>query len=179
MGDYRVIKEELLKFLQTARGEDYDAVYYYIGKYDFDQNNPEALNVVADLILEKATIGKAQPYKAERKPAASNFLYKDIDVALENVSRNIAKRVAAEHSSQDKGMVYIPESNRFNMIVCAAASETSVEDIERKTQKRNTFCDMFVDGLKRQLRHPVREIGIGWLVFYAFVLIYIVIELIY
>ena len=182
MEEYRGIRSDLIDFLKTASGEDYDAVYYYIGQYDFNQSDPLSIEVVADLILEKATAQKKNHYSNKRSTDLIGVLYGDAESAPTILMPNISKRSQAEQSARAKGMTYIPHSTKFIHLVSSAASmptQAEFEEIERNIRKSQTFRGQFANNLKKQMENPRENIGVGWLIVFAIVIFCVIINIIY
>lgn len=182
MEEYRGIRSSLLDFLKTACGEDYDAVYYYIGKYDFNQSDPLSIEVVADLILEKATAGKKNPYSNKKSTDLIGILYGDAEGAHPILMPNISRRQQAEKSARANGMTYIPNSTKFVHLVSSAASmptQAEFDEIEKNIRKSQTFSGQFTSNLKKQVENPRENIGIGWLIVFAIVILCVIINIIY
>lgn len=181
MEEYKGIRDDLIDFLRTARGQDYDAAYYYIGKYDFNQSDSLSLEVVADMVLEKATAGKKNPYRSNNSNLIG-VLYKGDDDTHSVVKAQISSRLEAEQKSAANGMTYVPESTRFVHLVSSAASmptKAEFDEIERNIKKSQTFSGQFSSNLKKQVENPRDNIGIGWLVFFGIVIICVIIGIIY
>ena len=60
--DYMAFETALVKHLTNISGEDYDAVYYYIGEYDFDPSDPQMVRYVAKMIAIYASIRRPDSY---------------------------------------------------------------------------------------------------------------------
>lgn len=182
MEEYKRIRVDLIDFLRTACGQDYDAVYYYIGKYDFNQNDLLSLEVVADMVLTKATAKKKKPYWNSETSSLVSILYNEYEGTHLVVERHIRERLDAEQKAATGGMTYIPDSPRFVQLVSAAASELTDEDfakIERHSIKSQTFTGQFTENLKQQLNNPIDNIGVGSLILYGIVIILVVLAIIY
>lgn len=117
MREYDRVKYELESFLETAIGEDYDAVYYYIGERDFDQTDALSLEFVADLILEKITKQKPNPYLGSGLADTDEVLFSVVDGAPENIRSKIADREKRKEAAAERHAIYIPDSSRFRKFI--------------------------------------------------------------
>lgn len=180
MEEYRNIRESIIDFLKTACGQDYDAVYYYIGRYDFNQSDPVSCEVVADLILEKATKGKKNPYSNKVTANLTGVLYSNEEDTPSSLKSGILQRLQAEQSAKANGMIYIPESPKFIHLVSAAASMSTHDEFEKvkhDIEESKTFHGQFVSNLKKQVENPVKNIGIGQLILGGIVVLYVIIRI--
>ena len=182
MEEYRGIRNHLIDFLKTAHGEDYDVVYYYIGKYDFDQSDPLSVEVVADLVLEKATADKKNPYSNKKSTNLIGILYGDVENAHPILATNISRRLQAEQSAKANGMTYLPNSTKFVHLVSSAASmptQAEFDKIMRDVKRSQTFRGQFIGNLKWQLEDPVKNIGVVQLIIFAIVILCVIANIIY
>lgn len=169
MDDFmRGIRNGLIDFLKGVSGEDYDAVYYYIGGYDFDPSDSVTVEIVADLVLEKATADKINPYRGVRPSNLTGILYKDWDSVPPNMMPNVLRRKRIElESKQGRGMTYIPESSKFGHYIYSASSKVTraqLNEIAKQAARSQTFHGQFTDNLKKQIENPVEEIGMVQLI---------------
>lgn len=182
MKEYEGIRESLVEFLRCAKEEDYDAVYYFIGKYDFDQSDPRVVETVADLVLEKATSGKNNPYFGKSAIDRYDLLYHNGENAPDILSENIWRRKRAEMDAEQRGMVYIPDSQGFVHLASAALGLKTVSesgDEDRRIAKSRTLRGQFASGIKDQLKNPYENIGIGTIILCVVVVLYVIVGILY
>ena len=113
MGKFDKTREELLSFLSTVDGEDYDAVYFFIGERDFDRSDAETVGKVADYFMEKASSVEEYPYRNCNPITEGDRLYKDGEGAPEELRDVIERRRARIQEAEKDGMTYIPYSREF------------------------------------------------------------------
>lgn len=117
MKEYDRVRRELESFLEVADGEDYDAVYYYIGEKDFDQTDALSIELVADLILEKATQTKPNPYTGSGLVDPDEILFSTTEGAPENICGRAAERAKRKEAAEARRAVYIPDSSQFRKFI--------------------------------------------------------------
>ena len=118
MGKFDGMREELLEYLSTADGEEYDTVYYFIGERDYDRSDPETVGKVADYFIEKSSSTRQYPYRNNNPITEGDRVYKDGEGAPEEMQEFIERRRARVLEAEKDGMTYIPYGNRFDSLMC-------------------------------------------------------------
>ncbi len=151
------------KTVANAEGETYDAIYYFIG-YDFDPTNPDHVEIVSDMILNKiATVQRFGYYggRTEEK----HLLYKDTENAPEHVKENVARR---KHLEEEHGMTstYMPGGEFTPLLEFMFQMQTDWEKAEWRER-----CEEISERDRRNERNSM-------IAFYVFVAIMIIFPLI-
>lgn len=133
--EYINLRNELMELLKVADKEDYDAVFYFIGQIDFDQDDEETLRAVADIVLMKATKGKSNSYRDQMSfQDCIDVLYKNQNVDSEKARKHIVFRKDKEVEFAKMGFVYIPESEAFKSIVSSAMRRPTMAQLDEIQQ---------------------------------------------
>lgn len=177
MEEYGAIKRDLTEFLRTASEQDYDAAYYYVGKYDFDQSDAISLEIVADMILEKATVGKKNPYRRSMSVGFDNRLINGADDTHPIVGERVSSRLKSEQSAAIRGITYIPDSEKFSYLISSAVAAMTEEDFNRiqlEIKNAQSFSGQFVSNLKKQIENPIENIGIGQIILSIIAILWVI-----
>lgn len=123
--------DKLASFLASARGEDHDAIVYFIGGYEFNPDIPEQVSSVYRIITENCielnqgksyhepSAEKLAPlYKAETLKEYEEFLRETGRERDEIIYLSTAERTQRiELSAMKNGMLYCPSSKTFDYLL--------------------------------------------------------------
>lgn len=123
---YEKAIEEFIERCKNADDESKDSVFYLCGKYEFDEMRSEAIEIIADLLFEKASAseGGKYPYHAESSPTLraipENGVYKDPSgeepFLPQHVAQRVARRKKIEAERKKNGLpVYIPNLGKSSL----------------------------------------------------------------
>ena len=140
MGKFDGTRNELIRFLSAADGQDYDAVYYFLGERDYDRGSIHALGQVADFFLEKASSFGQYPYRNINPIDKFSLVYPHGENAPERMHDFIEARKAREAEAEKNGATYIPESVRFTELMISAGYFGTISDEQAEIRERKLMA---------------------------------------
>ena len=130
--------KELLEFLSTATGEDYDAAVYDT-KLQFDSSNMDAVRYVASVAMAKAD--PSGDVSEETMPDDGSVCPYDVAPEIDSMRSAYEERIEKESSAD----FYLPDSSAYSTAV--------VHAIER----RNILLEDMTDDERKQLEEDAEK----------------------
>ena len=181
MHEFPDYKKNIATALENASDVDYDTAYYFVGQYDFDTSNPAIVDIVADLILLKATKGERSPYSGYTTEAQLGRLYKypsDSSSLPASIQTRVKAREQKEQEAKEKSRVYIPYPDKeysgsiHNNIISAMSQSTKSPAEWDEYFRKDSYSRTFRGELSTSFKQEAKTMSAGMAIFYIITLLF-------